>query len=143
MSYRTFKYKIYPDSNQREALIDIFNFCKNLYNAALEAEGFEVDKANIQDASWGKFVNKLTYKAESADKLIIKVDPQNISKMCSCCGKIDLELTLRDREYHCKSCGLAIDRDINAAKNIKALGTSAAILKSEKADRFQKHLPKS
>lgn len=95
----------------------------------LEAKGFEVNKANIQDASWRKFTEKLTYKAESAGKLIIKVNPVNTSKMCSCCGKIDFKLTLRDREYKCQSCGLTIDRDLNAAKNIKALGTSAAILK--------------
>ena len=93
----------------------------------LEAKGFEVSKRNIQDASWRKFVEKLTYKAESADKLIVKVNPRNTSKMCSGCGKIKKELSLRDREYHCESCGLAIDRDLNAAKNIKVLGTSTAI----------------
>jgi len=67
-------------------------------------------------------VSKLTYKAESADKLLLKVDPRNTSKMCSGCGTIKEELSLRDRKYHCESCGLRIDRDINAAKNIKRLG---------------------
>ena len=93
----------------------------------LEAKGFEVSKRNIQDASWGKFIEKLTYKAESADKLLLKVDPRNTSKMCSQCGKVKEKLTLRDRKYHCEACGFVIDRDINAAKNIRVLGTSAAI----------------
>lgn len=104
----------------------------------MENENSQVNKGNIQDASWGKFIHKLTYKAESADKLIIKVNPRNTSKMCSCCKNIKTDLTLRDREYHCQSCGLAIDRDVNAAINIKSLGTSDAISKGS-----QKPLPKS
>ena len=88
--------------------------------------GFEVKKENIQDASWGSFAALLSYKAERAGKILIEVDPRNTSKMCSCCGNVKLDLTLRDREYHCEPCGLAIDRDLNAAKNIRRLGTSLA-----------------
>ena len=95
----------------------------------LEAKGFEVNKSNIQDASWGKFIEKLTYKAESADKLIVKVNPRNTSKMCSKCGKINKKLALADRTYKCEACGFTTDRDINAAKNIRTLGTSVAIIK--------------
>jgi len=95
----------------------------------LEAKGFEVNKSNIQDASWGKFIEKLTYKAESADKLIVKVNPRNTSKMCSKCGKINKRLALVDRIYKCEACGFTTDRDINAAKNIRTLGTSVAIKK--------------
>lgn len=94
----------------------------------LEAKGFKVNKSNIQDASWGKFVEKLTYKAERADKLIVKVNPKNTSKMCSQCGNIKKSLALIDREYKCEVCGFTIDRDINAAKNIRMLGTSIAII---------------
>jgi putative transposase len=93
----------------------------------LEAKGFKVKKSNIQDASWGKFIEKLVYKAESADKLIVKIDPKSTSKMCSKCGHIKTDLILTDRKYNCESCGLAIDRDINAAVNIKWLGTSLSI----------------
>ena len=92
----------------------------------LEAKGFEVNKGNIQDASWGNFVALLAYKAERAGKLLVEVDPRNTSKRCSRCGNVKQDLTLRDRRYHCEACGLAIDRDHNAALNIKALGTSAA-----------------
>jgi len=90
----------------------------------LEAKGFEVKKENITEASWGSFAAKLDYKAERADKLIIKVNPRNTSKMCSCCGNIKSGLKLSDRLYQCEACGFAIDRDINAAINIKRLGMS-------------------
>jgi putative transposase len=63
----------------------------------LEAEGFSVKKSNISDASWGNFVALLIYKAERAGKKVIEVDPRNTSKMCSCCGNIKNDLTLRDR----------------------------------------------
>jgi putative transposase len=93
----------------------------------LEAKGFEVNKSNIQEASWGKFVSKLIYKAESAGRSIREVNPMNTSKTCSHCGKINKELTLRDREFRCEACGFAMDRDRNAAINIRRLGTSPAI----------------
>lgn len=90
----------------------------------LEAKGFDVSKGNISDASFGNFVSKLTYKAESADKLLIKVNPRNTSKTCSCCGNVKKDLSILCREYLCDQCGISIDRDINAAKNILVLGTS-------------------
>jgi putative transposase len=92
----------------------------------LEAKGFEVNKSNIQDASWATFCSLLKYKAEKAGREIIEVNPRNTSKMCSQCFKIKDNLTLKDRTYNCDACGIAIDRDYNAAKNIRRLGTSLA-----------------
>jgi putative transposase len=88
----------------------------------LKAKGFEVNKANITDASWGSFCQKLIYKAESAGRSIIQVDPRNTSKTCSKCGKINDKLTLRDRKFCCGECGFTMDRDQNAAINIKKAG---------------------
>ena len=93
----------------------------------LEAKGFEVNKENITDASWGEFIRQLKYKAERAGRTVIEVNPNNTSKMCSNCRNIDKEQTLANRIYHCKPCGLAIDRDQNAAKNILRLGISPVI----------------
>lgn len=75
---------------------------------------------SISDASWGVFVSMLEYKAEWYGKNILKIgrfDPS--SKTCSCCGSINKELTLRVRKWTCKSCGSLLNRDLNAAINIK------------------------
>src|ERR1700723_1151052 len=86
---------------------------------------FAAKPGNIQDASWGRFATLLSYKAERAGKTLLEVDPMNTSKTCSCCGNVKSNLTLQDRTYHCQSCGLAIDRDHNAALNIRRLGESS------------------
>jgi len=83
---------------------------------------FQVDKNNITDASWATFCRHLIYKAERAGKLIIEVDPRNTSKTCSNCGSIKDKLSLSDREYHCHTCSMKMDRDQNAAINIRRLG---------------------
>jgi putative transposase len=88
----------------------------------LEAKGFEVNKQNITEASWYSFTQKLIYKAESAGRSIILVNPANTSKMCSRCGHIKKNLSLKDREYICEKCGLIINRDLNSAKNVKNIG---------------------
>lgn len=93
----------------------------------LESKGFDVNKSNITDASWGNFVSLLKYKAENAGREIREVDPKNTSKMCSCCGELNKSLKLADRTFCCQSCGLALNRDVNAAINIRRLGTSLAI----------------
>jgi putative transposase len=92
----------------------------------MRSENFIVQKSNISDASWGNFVAMLEYKAESAGRSIIKVNPRNTSKTCSGCNKIKKDLDLTIRTYRCDHCKLEMDRDHNAAINIKRLGTSLA-----------------
>lgn len=43
------------------------------------------------------------------------------SKTCSACGAVRAKLTLAEREFVCQSCGLVLDRDLNAAYNLAAL----------------------
>jgi len=86
--------------------------------AIKEMMGSCYNAKNIADASWGKFVQYLTYKAESADCKIVKIDPKNTTKQCSNCGNIQ-KMPLWIRTYKCNSCGFEIDRDLNSAKNIK------------------------
>jgi putative transposase len=74
---------------------------------------------HISDASWGRFVSMLTYKAEWNDKQIVKINrffPS--SKTCNCCGHINQNLTLNIREWTCPSCNKKLDRDLNASINI-------------------------
>lgn len=74
---------------------------------------------HISDASWGKFVELLTYKASWNDKNLIKIDrffPS--SKTCNKCGYINQDLNLTMREWTCNACHSHLDRDINASLNI-------------------------
>ena len=77
---------------------------------------------SIGDASWDKIVQYTTYKAESAGAFVVLVDPKYTSRECSKCGNIKHDLKLSDRIYHCNACGLTMDRDLNAAINIRNRG---------------------
>lgn len=78
---------------------------------------------SISDASWSTFVNMLEYKSEWYGTNILRIGRfEPSSKTCNCCGYINKELTLKDREWTCKSCETNHDRDINAAINIKNFG---------------------
>ena len=73
---------------------------------------------NFQKSAWSRFVNNyLINKAESADCQIIFCDRfASTSQECSSCGRIQ-KIKLSERIYNC-SCGLILDRDENAARNI-------------------------
>jgi putative transposase len=79
---------------------------------------------SILDAAWGELVWQLSYKAESAGRWAIPVNPKGTSIRCSACGA-DVPKTLAMRRHEC-SCGPSLGRDHNAALNVLALGMSAA-----------------
>jgi putative transposase len=85
---------------------------------------------SIADAAWSGFFNKLSYKAESAGRLFVKVNPAYTSRDCHKCGNRQ-KLTLADRIYDCPVCGLHIDRDLNSSFNILRLGMQSLNLRSE------------
>ena len=71
---------------------------------------------SIQNASWGRFLQFLAYKAEENGLPVIRVNPQDTSKTCSNCGNI-MEMPLGKRIFNCGRCGLQLYRDVNAAVN--------------------------
>lgn len=77
----------------------------------------------IYHASWNRFIQLLSYKAESAGMKVIRVNARNTSKTCSNCGNIQ-DMPLSERIYICNRCGLQMDRDINASINILKRATS-------------------
>jgi putative transposase len=84
----------------------------------------------ISDASFAEFYAVLSFKAAWYGKEVVKVNRWFASsKPCSCCGWKNERLTLSDRIFICQSCGLKIDRDLNASENIlkEALRVSNAI----------------
>lgn len=80
---------------------------------------------SIMDAAWGQLLFQLKYKAESAGTYVVAVNPRGTSIRCSGCGE-PVPKTLADRQHICGACGLSLDRDHNAARNVLALGMSAA-----------------
>jgi putative transposase len=122
-----FRYKLANKLVKENDTITVENL--NVANMMMATDG-KVNKNNITDAAWSSFLQKLSYKAESAGRKIIEVEPRNPSKICSCCGKLNKSLTLADRIFNCKYCSFSIDRDVNAALNIKRLGLSLAVGKT-------------
>jgi putative transposase len=76
---------------------------------------------SIMDCAWGKLVQYTSYKAASAGRIVVLVDPNGTSQMCSACGK-KVAKDLSIRVHDCPCCGLVLDRDHNAAINILRLG---------------------
>ena len=72
---------------------------------------------SIQNASWNKFIQFLSYKAESAGLKVIEVNPKNTTKTCSNCGNIQ-DIELSERTFFCNRCGMRKGRDLNASINI-------------------------
>jgi putative transposase len=76
---------------------------------------------SIADASWSAFFVQLSRKAEEAGRAFIKVNPAYTSQTCSRCGHRQL-MPLDVRIFTCPCCHAHLDRDLNAALNIRALG---------------------
>ena len=79
----------------------------------------------ISDASWSELRRMLEYKADWYGRAVIAIDRfYPSSKTCSACGAIAAKMPLNVREWECARCGAAHDRDVNAAKVIRAEGLS-------------------
>ena len=90
---------------------------------SMQEDGFKTIRKGIADVSWNQFVQFTQYKAENAGKRVVLVDPKNTTKMCSRCGKI-IPKELSERTHSC-SCGLTLDRDLNAAINVLRRGLAS------------------
>ncbi|MBN6057980.1 transposase [Nonomuraea sp. RK-328] len=77
---------------------------------------------SILDAGWGVFLQVLAYKAESAGRELIAVNPANTSRTCSRCGHCAKDNRLTQAEFRCRGCGHAAHADMNAAVNILRAG---------------------
>lgn len=82
----------------------------------------------IGDVAWGDFFQKLIYKAESAGRKVVKVNPNGTSQTCICGHRV--EKTLKERWHECSSCGLSCHRDIVSAQVIlnRAVGQTVKAL---------------
>ena len=86
----------------------------------------------IMDACWGKTRRLTVYKAERRGGRVMSIDPAGTSQKCSRCGTLNPEMRdLSKRVLECASCGLVIDRDVNAARNILQAGLELARVEAE------------
>ena len=93
---------------------------ESLHMRAMSNRGFGNGKATL-DNGYGYFLEMLEYKLADRGKYFVKVDKwYPSSQLCSGCGKRK-KLGLEERVYEC-SCGLKMDRDYNAAINIRREG---------------------
>ena len=78
---------------------------------------------SISDAGWGTFRRMLEYKAKWYGSILI-VAPKSFpsTRLCSRCGHLHGKISLSQRVFLCEACGLEIDRDLNAAINLKKYG---------------------
>jgi len=81
-------------------------------------------RGNAMEAGFGKFREMLRYKLERQEKRLLVIDRYfTSSRLCHKCGYTMLEeLSTKRRTWVCPKCGAALDREVNAAKNIKAQG---------------------
>lgn len=86
----------------------------------------------VQDASWARFIQLLSYKAEEAGRKLIAVDCKYTSQTCPDCGNVKKK-SLGEREHRCE-CGCRMHRDTAAAKiilgRIAPLGANVEALSS-------------
>ena len=80
---------------------------------------------SVLDAGWGQLKTMLSYKCDHAGIVFKEVNEAYTTRTCSSCGSLSGPQGvngLRIREWTCRECGATHDRDVNAAKNILALG---------------------
>lgn len=92
----------------------------------------------INDLSYYSFTQMLNYKAEWSGKTIIKIgrfDPS--SQICHKCGYRNHNLKLADRTWECPNCHSKLDRDINAAINIRDFGFNQYLIVPQELRDFK------
>jgi len=83
---------------------------------------------SLSDAAMSEFHRQIEYKAAWNGVEVVRADRfYPSSKTCSCCGHVVKDLTLGDRVFRCPACGLEIDRDLNAALNLKQMAVSSTV----------------
>ena len=90
---------------------------------------------SVSDAALGEFRRQLDYKTARTGAALRVVDRwYPSSKTCSNCGVVKDKLSLSERTFNCDVCGLSIDRDLNAAINIKVAGSAPETLNARGED---------
>lgn len=106
---------------QAKKIVDQYQYiCIEELQTAKMVEKSPLAKS-ITDASWSQFHQFLTYKAVEAGRKLGTVNPAYTTQDCSHCGYREPK-SLSQRWHNCPQCGFQATRDLNAARNILALG---------------------
>ena len=90
---------------------------------------------SVSDAALGEFRRQLEYKTARTGAVLRVVDRwYPSSKTCSNCGTVKAKLSLSERVFNCDACGLSMDRDLNAAINIRVAGSAPETLNARGED---------
>ena len=90
---------------------------------------------SVSDAALGEFRRQLEYKAARNGAVLCVVGRwYPSSKTCSNCGTVKAKLSLSERTFNCDACGASIDRDLNAAINIRVAGSAPETLNARGGD---------
>jgi putative transposase len=99
-------------------------------NGGHEANGARAKSGlnrSIHDAGWGALQAMIVYKAESAGREVIAVDPRNTSRTCASCGHVSSG-NRHGAVFRCTRCGQEAHADINAATNILRAGRARQLI---------------
>jgi putative transposase len=89
----------------------------------------------IADAGFGQLRRLLDYKCRWRGVRLVVADPfYPSSKTCSACGAVRAKLHLGERVFRCQQCGLELDRDLNAARNLAKLVAGPIVGDSERLE---------
>lgn len=121
-------------ANQRKDVLHKFSTALVKQNAAIFVGGVSSAKLvktkmvkSTLDAGWSSLKMMLETKSHQAGIVFEVVNENYTTQTCSCCGVIPASSPkgragLRIREWTCSECGVVLDRDVNAARNILAAG---------------------
>jgi putative transposase len=104
---------------------------------AMQGNGNRTINQGMADVAWARFVEYSVYKAESAGRAVIQVNPKNTTQLCAGCGE-SVPKDLSVRVHECPHCGLKIDRDLNAALNILGRGLASVGHRPVEAPAFRR-----
>ena len=108
---------------ESKRLADTYDYiCVEDIDYKVMAKGLHLAKAT-NDNAFGQFRTYLSYKLQDQGKMLITIDKwYPSSKTCRHCGYVNNKLSIDDRKWICPVCGNILDRDCNAAINIKNEG---------------------
>lgn len=96
---------------------------RRMLNAAeyICIEALRRDLAGVRESRWFSFVRMLKQEARKHGRKIIKINPYMTTQKCNNCGHENI-VSWGEYTIHCTACGVSVDRDLNAAKNIRDKG---------------------